>query len=146
MNNYIINENTLMLIKQDFKTKIIEKNHIFTINNDINSILDESCKNYGSSFYGRVVASKYLLGNGYKTPIIINENKEIIFFPTSSLKNSECNWINYNYVEKLFNDKNKTILIFKNSLKIELEISSKFLYKQLLKSSRLESILKSKKK
>ena len=146
MQNYIINEETLVLKANNKKTEIIEKNCEFIVAQQILSIIDESCKYYGSSLKGRREGSNYLLGNNYKVPIIIDEYQELIFFPTSSYKKEDIIWINYYYIDKYYGKDNNTIIIFKNNKKISFNISNKIINNQILKSSRLESILKSKKR
>ena len=145
MDKYLINENTILLMSYNDKTKVLENNISYLINLKIIDIIDESCKYYGSSYKGRVSASNYLLGISYKVPIILSEYNEIIMFPTSSQRDKNCIWINYSYVKNFYSLNNKVIIEFKNSKKIELDISKSVINNQILKSSRLESILKSKK-
>ena len=141
---YIINQNTILFLKNGNSTIIYENNNKKIIENKIEFLLNDCCKYYGSSLKGRIEGSNYLLGSIYKAPIIISEFKEIIMFPTASFKCSDCMWINYSWIEKYFFDNNKTFIIFKNGLKIEINISTKIINNQILRSSRLESILKSK--
>ena len=82
MNNYEINEDTYAIISDDIgKTKIIEKNSDYIINNDAYKVMDESCKYYGSSYKGRLEAAKILLNCSYKLPILVEESSVLIFFP-----------------------------------------------------------------
>jgi len=56
-------------------------------------------------------------------------------------------WINYNSIEKYSTKNSKeSIIILKNGFKITLEISNHIISNQIFKSSRLESVLKSKKR
>ena len=146
MDKYLINEDTLMLVPDYNRTKIIEKDITYLVNKRIFDILDESCKFYGSSYKGRVAGSNYLLGITYKTPIIVSEFKEIIMFPTSSQHDFGCIWINYNHVDNFYTEKNKVYIKFKTGEKMSLDVSNRVVNNQILKSSRLESILKSKKR
>lgn len=145
MKNYLINKNTIVLYEKNNRSIIYEKNKNFIINKCIIDLINESCNYYCSSFKGRIEGSTYLLGNNYKTPIIISENLEIILFPTTSYKAIDCVWINYNYIDKYYAEDDKTVIVFKNKKKITINIPNKIINKQILKSSRLESILKSKK-
>ena len=144
-NKYIIKNETIFIESIGNNTKIIENKKEIIINNKINNIIDESCKYYCSSLTGRISSSSYLLGIYYKCPIIISEQLEIIMFPTSSIRDSMCKWINYNHIDKYYKDKNNTVIEFKNGKKIALNTSIRIINNQILKSSRLESILKSKK-
>ena len=108
-------------------------------------IINEICNYYCSSLKGRIEGSNYLLGNNYKTPVIISETREIILFPTSSYRSDDCIWINYKKIDRYYSKRLNTIIEFINGKKITIRLSNKVINKQILKSSRLESILKSKK-
>lgn len=143
---YIINENTMALIPVKGGCKIIE-NYItyFSIKMPID-IINESCKYYGSSFLGRCASTEYMTGIKYKCPIIISEIKSIIFFPTSSYKKTDCYWFNYNTIKKYYENSNYLLEIeLLNGEKITLNLSKRIFNNQLFRSSRLESILRSKK-
>ena len=142
MNEYKINSHTLALISLYDKTKVIEDNNSYIINQKTKKIIEENCRSYGSSYVGRHEGSKYLTGFSYKSPIIIEESKNIIFFPTRSIRKENCNWIAANNVKKYnkYNDKSK--VIFKNDLELILDISIGILKNQILKSVFLENQLK----
>jgi len=147
MEKYIINEKTLAIIPIDGRSKIVEDYITYMIDDSPFNILNNSCKYYGSSFEGRVSASDFLIGVKYKCPIIISETKKIIFFPTSSYRQKECIWLNYEAISKYYVNKNNNLIVeLHNNLKIELNLSARIFNNQLLKSSRLDSILKSKKR
>ena len=146
MQKYLIKENTLAIIGKNDSSIIMENKNSFKIPVKSLILIDESCKYYGSSLKGRREGSNFLLGNNYKVPIIIDEYRETIFFPTSSYNNVDNIWINYKQIEKYFGSEYQTIIIFKNNQKLTIKLSNKIVNRQVLKSSRLESILKSKKR
>ena len=85
MISYEINCNTMALIPIDENnTKIIERNKIFIINNNIMDIIKNSCEYFGSSYLGRKEGTKNLTGITHKSPIIIEESNKLIYFPTES--------------------------------------------------------------
>ena len=144
MENYLINQNTLYLMEKDDNTIIKENNNEILVYDKILKVLDNNCKFYFSSLKGRIDSSSYLLKIQYKCPIIVSEEKEIIFF---SLKiNKKCMWINYQNLDNVSYSKKNVEIWFKNGTKIDLNISKNIVLNQILKSSRLESILKSKKR
>jgi len=145
MNNYIINESTLVLFSLGEKTKVYEKYVNYVVNKKLITIIDESCKYYGSSLKGRTDATAFLIGVSYKCPIVVSEKKNIIFFPTNSMHNSDCVWVNYQMIDNYYLNDNKLLTVnFKYDKSIELDISSNVFCNQILKSSRLESILRNK--
>ena len=96
MKNYEINGETLAIIPIDEnKCKIIEENNELIVYNKSSSIINNSCKYFGSSYQGRKNGSKNILGSSHKLPIIIEEISKILFFPTSSPRNDNCIWIFY---------------------------------------------------
>jgi len=147
VDKYFIDEKTLMILPYSKnKSKVIENYVTYIINKKPYDIVNDSCKSYGSSFEGRCEATNYMIGVKYKCPIVISEVKEIIMFPTSSAKNDECIWINYNAIEKYYNKNPKDLtIILKNSRKFDLKLSNRIISNQIFKSSRLESVIRSKK-
>ena len=143
MNNYEINIDTLALIPIDnFKTRIIEKNENYIINNNVYSIMENSCKYFGSSYEGRVVGSKNILGSTYKTPIIIEETQKIVFFPTESPLNEDCCWISLNNIENYVANDNQTDIFFFNKIKININMRYQNFNNQVLRATRLLTIIK----
>lgn len=143
INCYEINSFTLAILPiNENQTKIIEKDKIFIINKKCMEIINHSCRYYGSSYIGRVEGSKYILESSYKIPIIIDETRNIVFFPTTSPRLNNCWWISLNNVEK-FEEINKLSKIyFIGNKTINLNISYKSLKNQILRASYLQNILK----
>ena len=135
---YEINASTCALIpKDDFSTIIIEKQNRFSVMLPIQKIIENSCSYYGSSFKGRLNGSKYSLGSKYKLPIIIEETREIIFFPTLSYENSHCTWIALNNIREYKKQGNKVQLIFDNKQKIDVPVSYESFENQMLRATKL---------
>lgn len=143
MKKYIINKNTLALLSENKGTKVIEKYITYHIENTIYNILDESTKFYGSSYVGRCKSSAYLLGICQKCPIIISEIKEIIFFPSLSIKNEYCAWFNIVGIEKYYSEeKNYLNITLINGVNVKIKCSGYVFSNQYLKAVRLNTILK----
>ena len=148
MKEYEISKDTLAVVPYgDRKSKVYERNSSFIINDTPNRIMDESCKYYGSSINGRQQGTTKLTGITYKVPIIVSEEGNIIFFPTSSPRLKKCCWVSLNNIESYYYDfeKNLCIIIFDNKEKIEFDMSYCILNNQILKSHRLESIINKRK-
>ena len=89
--NYEITYDTQVLLPVTAsKTKIIENEDEYIIDNNILEVLEHSCEYFGSSYEGRKEGTKKLLGITHKAPIIIEESRKIIFFPTTSPDNDNC--------------------------------------------------------
>ena len=147
MENYIINKETILLrpINKN-KTEIIERNNKFIVDKRIINIIKKSCEYYGSTYLGRCEASKILLNNYYKSPIIIEESKNIIFFPTKSPRLEDCMWISLNNIDNYIKSDKKTIINLKNNKKIDLNITYYSFNNMYFNALKLESILNKRKK
>ena len=143
MKNYEINDDTYAVIGIDcFNSKVIEKEYDYNIEKDAYSVMDESCEYYGSSYKGRLKASKSILNCSYKLPIIIEESTYLIFFPIKSSLEEDCIWINLNKVKKVEKNRNKTDITFENNKKLVVDASKMSIDNQILRSSRLESLIR----
>ncbi len=138
-----ITYDTQVILPIDNKSsRIIENNESYVVNVTPMQILEHSCEYFGSSFNGRKDGTKKLLGITHKSPIIIEESRKIIFFPTTSPERTDCIWINLEKINKYYkSSQKKSIIEFKNGDIIEFEISIGSLTNQILRASRLKYIL-----
>lgn len=141
--NYEINFDTQLLLPiNEKKTKIIEQDNEYIIDDNINKIMEHSCEYFGSSYEGRKEGTKKLLGITHKSPIIVEESTRMIFFPTASTDNLKCTWINLEKIDKYYKIDNKNSAIkFKNGCIVNLNISYGSLTNQILRASRLKYVL-----
>lgn len=147
MKNYTISSETLAVIPiNKKKSKIYETDNVIIIEKSAKKIIEENCKYYGSSYEGRRKGTVELIGITHKSPIIIEDSNDIIFFPTCSPRIKECGWISLNNVEnyKAFNK--NSLIIFNNNLKLEIPVSNKIINNQILKATRLESVMNKRRK
>lgn len=143
---YEINSSTLAILGINKNiSKVIECDEEFYVEKSAMSIIDHSCKYFGSSYEGRFQGTKHLMGVNYKSPIIIEESKNIIFFPTSSPRTNDCTWIALNKLVDYKKDRKNTKLEFLNGYKLELNISYEILENQILRATRLDSVLRQRK-
>lgn len=140
--DYEINSSTLAIIPIDDKTsKVYEEETKYIIKKSSNSIIKENCEFYGSSYEGRCVGTKSLTGIKTKYPIIIEESRNIIFFPTTSSRTQQSSWIALNKIKKHSRLNNKSNILFKNDEKIDLDISFYSLDNQICRATILKSKL-----
>ena len=143
---YEINSSTLAIVPiTEGISKIIEEDNVFTVSKSPTEIIDDSCKYFGSSYQGRFEGTKRLTGINYKSPIIIEETRNIIFFPTSSPRFHNCTWVALNQIDNFEKMKNNSVITFESGQLLKLEISYGSLENQILRATRLESILKKRK-
>jgi len=144
--NYEINTKTCAL---KGKTKnqflLVENNKISTVNMSLSKFLNYNCTYFGSSYKGRIKSSQLLLGMKYKLPIIVEESREIIFFPTKSIDHVDCEWISLNNIKTFEKNNFSTVVTFKDGLKMTFDISIESFENQFLRASKLQLILKNRK-
>lgn len=146
LENYEINSGTLAIIPIDeYTSKIIELDNEYIVNKPCFEIIDDSCNYYGSTYQGRYEGTKNMIGMNYKLPIIIEESKNIIFFPTTSPRLINCSWVSLNNLKTYLRNNEGSDIIFKNDSIVNFSISIFSLESQILRASRLESILRSRK-
>ena len=145
-NFYEVNQGTICLIKKDKnKTRVIELDEDYIINKNINKIMNDSCKSFGSSLKGRVEGTYNLTGIKYKAPIVLSEYLSIIMIPTGSTRGEKCDWINLKYIEKISSTAdNKCIINFINGKNIKFNVSYFIIQNQLTKATRLDYNLRKK--
>ena len=141
--NYEITYDTEMIIPlSDNKSKIIEIDDEYVIEKNTLKILEHSCEYFGSSLEGRKEGTKKILGITHKSPIIVEESRKIIFFPTTSPERKDCAWINLEKIDKYYKvDKKTSSIVFKCGKVVNLNISYGSLTNQILRATRLKFIL-----
>lgn len=146
MDEYEINSATVAIIPIDEKTSMVyEEEEEYVVNKNSNKIIENNCKFYGSSYRGRCEGTKYLTGIKSKFPIIVEESRDLIFFPTTSVRNKENCWIALNKVKNYSKSVMGSDIIFKNNKKIPLDISLYSLENQYYRATMLKSKLNDKK-
>ena len=141
--NYEITYDTELIIPIDDKcSKVIENGEEYIIEKNSLKILEHSCEYFGSSLEGRKEGTKKILGITHKSPIIIEESRKIIFFPTNSPDRKDCSWINLDKIDKYYRtDKKTSSILFKCGKKVDFNISYGSLTNQILRATRLKFIL-----
>lgn len=142
LEEYEINASTLAIIPIDEKTsRVYEEDGEYIINKNSNKLIDYNCKFYGSSYRGRCEGTKYLTGIKSKFPIIIEESRNIIFFPTSSSRNSDNSWLALNKITKYKSDFYGTKILFENNQEIDVPISFYSIDNQFSRATMLKAKL-----
>ena len=140
---YEIDLSTVMLIGIDeSKTKVVTLDDEFIIDIDSKKIMDNSCKFFGSSLSDRVNMTKRLVGIKSKSPIIVEDSRNIIFFPLKSVRD-KCNiWISFNNLEKYVKNGDRTAFVFKNNKRVVIDFSYYIIDNQVTRSLMLDYEIK----
>ena len=88
-----ITTNTNYIIEICKNTSIIcSGNMKYKINKSAKNIIDENCKNFGSTLKGRIDSAKSKTNFKYKTPIILSEQLKLVLFPIGNYENAQNAW------------------------------------------------------
>lgn len=143
MNSYEINAETLLIIPiGKGKSKVYEYDGEYEVNMSPLAIIKNSCLYFGSSYEGRKDAIKDMIGVDMKVPIIIEDGKNIIFFPTSSCINRSSIWVSYQNLLKYSKvNEFSTILYFRNNRSIQVNTKYNLIDNQIIRCVKLDSLL-----
>lgn len=144
MENYIISNQTIAILKKKNKTIIFDVDKIRVINKNIQKILNENCNFYGSDLLGRKKSAEKILSVHYKIPIYLNEN--LIFLQFNAIRNIDCLFINSNkIIDYYIHNDNLIIKCVENYVFIN-NISLSSFEKMFINSLKLNNVLNYRKK
>lgn len=142
MKEYEINESTQIIKPIDNKKSMVyEEECEYEVNNSSNNIIKYNCSFYGSSYIGRCEGTKSLTGIKSKFPIIIEESRKIIFFPTSSIRTKDTMWIALNQIKDIKKKNDSCTVIFKNGFYVNIPVSFYSLKNQYCRATMLKAKL-----
>ena len=141
--DYEVNYDTQVILPiEGSKSKVIESDNEYVVNQTVQEVLEHSCEYFGSSYEGRKEGTRKMLGITHKSPIIVEESQKMIFFPTTSPERLDCIWVNLEKIEKYYKvDNKKSAIIFKNGDKLEFDVSFGSLSNQILRATRIKFVL-----
>ncbi len=146
LEDYEINIDTIAIVPiDDTMSRVYETEEEYVISKSSNKIIEDNCKFYGSSYKGRCEGTRYLTGIKSKFPIIIEESRNMIFFPTGSFRNCNNCWIALNHIKKYSKTMFGCNITFCNDKNIPLDISLYSLDNQYYRATMLKSKLNDKK-
>lgn len=141
--NYEINEGTLAILAKNRKSLILEDDKKYVVDSLPFDVVDHSCKYFGSSYEGRKEGTKEILHINYKVPIIVDNSRNLIFFPTNSPLSDDCSWLSLKSIKSIKEGNfNTTDVIFNNGVSINIPISKRTMDNQILRASRLDLIMR----
>lgn len=141
--NYEINEGTLAILAKNKKSLILEDDKRYVVDSLPFDVVDHSCKYFGSSYEGRKEGTKEILHINYKVPIIVDNSRNLIFFPTNSPISDDCSWLSLKSIKSIKEgDFNTTDVIFNNGVSINIPVSKRTIDNQILRASRLDLIMR----
>lgn len=136
---YEIDLSTLILLgMNDEATRVITSENDFVVKTDSKSIINNSCKFFGSNMADRLKMTNRLINIKVKAPIIVEESRNIIFFPLKSTREKNNIWISFNNLEKYEQKKDETIFYFKCGKVINIKFSYYIIDNQVTRTLMLD--------
>ena len=148
LDTYEINNETLLIMPvSGNKSKIIEVDGEVIVNKSCLSIIKDSCLYFGSSYEGRRDGVKYATGVEMKVPILIEESRNILFFPISSCVHDDSIWISFKNLVRYFKvDAKSTKLMFNKNKTFVVDVKYNLVDNQYIRCIKLCSILERRKR
>lgn len=138
---YEINDDTLALLPYDEGyTRIVEKEDEYIVKDTPYEVMEHSCQYFGSSFDGRLLGAKNILGSVYKSPIMVEETQKLIFFPTEAIQSENAGWISYKNIKNVEKLDKKSRIIFKNGENIIVNCPYFSIKNQIFRCNMLDAI------
>ena len=143
MKNYEINMETLVILPfNNGKSKVYEYDGEHIVDCVPTNIIEYSCLFFGASLEGRRAAVKEMLGIDMKVPILIEDSKNIIFFPISNCVHRNSIWISYqNLVKYSKLDELSTVLYFHNNKQLVVDAKYNLIDNQVIRCAKLDTML-----
>ncbi|MDO4394468.1 MAG: competence protein ComK [Mycoplasmatota bacterium] len=136
---YEIDLSTLMLIGiDDSRTLVVTLEKEFIVDECAKKIIDNSCKYFGSTLVERIKATQRVVNIRSKVPIIIENSRNIIFFPLKSCREKSNIWISFNNLVRYEKKDNVTYLYFKENKVQKLDFSYYIIDNQVTRSLLLD--------
>lgn len=138
---YEINDETLAVLPFDKgNTRVIEKYDEYVVNDTPYEVMEHSCKYFGSSFEGRMLGTKDILGSIYKAPVVVEESQKLIFFPTEAVQSENVSWISYKNIRNVEKYGKQSKIFFNNGSFIVVNCPYFSVKNQIFRCNMLETI------
>lgn len=138
---YEVNEDTLVILPfNEGKSRVIEKDDEYIVDDTPYDVMEHSCNYFGSSFEGRIAGSKDILGSVYKIPIFVEETNKLIFFPTEAIASDDACWVSYKNIKSVEKINKKTKIIFNNNAEVIINIPYFSVKNQIFRCNMLDAI------
>lgn len=119
------------------QTVIVKKEEL-RLEKKINDVIESLCNQYGLSKDGSITAIKNTLKIYQKCPVLVHPIFQIYLFPTLSMQDKECLWINSKQIEKVKREELSTVIHFKDKTQIICNVGIRSIKKQMDRCRRME--------
>lgn len=142
MNKNIISSGTISVIKNNKRTILCNVDNIVVINIGIKKFLEKSCNYYGTSYEGVKKSAKGILNINYKVPIVVENNKNIILLPLTSVRDKNLIYVSLDKITNYEFKDNYVYIMCCNNYVFKTKMSEKSFEKLLINGIKLNNTLK----
>lgn len=101
-------------------------------------MIESLCNRYGLSLDGSLNAIKRSLKIHQKCPVLVHPLLQIYFFPTYSMNEVDCVWINSKQIKKINKKDYMTEIVFRNNTTILCNVGDRSIKKQISRCEMME--------
>ncbi|MBT2658614.1 competence protein ComK [Bacillus sp. ISL-18] len=123
-----------------FCARIMIGGQTLLVNRSPIQVIDDTLKYIGFDLKGAIKGSKYLLGNSYMCPIMVNSYKGICLFPYKSSRKEDCVWFNPDHIVKTKSRGCKTEVELSNGVSIIIDLKRNFFINKIEAAQKLKKI------
>jgi competence protein ComK len=119
------------------QTVIVKKDEV-RLEKKISDVIESLCNQYGLSKQGSITAIKNTLKIYQKCPVLVHPILQIYLFPTLSMYDKECLWINSKLIEKVSREEFSTVIHFKDKTQLLCNVGIRSIKKQINRCRMME--------
>lgn len=108
------------------------------VNKKPKEMIEGMCNQYGLSIEGSLYAIKRSLNIHQKCPVLVHPLLQIYFFPTCSMNEIDCIWINSKQIKKIIKLDYMTEIVFRNHTSILCNVGIRSIKKQIQRCEMME--------
>lgn len=137
----LVHEINAIYFDPKLRKSIVLSNDRITLDIKPIDYIESLCNRYGLSLLGSFTAIKRSLNIHQKCPILVHPLLQIYFFPTTSMYDASCVWINSKQIKKIKKCDLLSIIIFNDDTSIKCDVGLRSLRKQINRCQMMEDII-----
>jgi competence protein ComK len=137
----LVHEINAIYYDSRIKQSKILTNQIDCIDIKPKDVIESLCNRYGLSLDGSLSAIKRSLNIHQKCPVLVHPLLQIYFFPTCSMNEVDCVWINSKQIKKINKKDYVTEVVFRNNTSILCNVGNRSIKKQISRCEMMEDLI-----
>ena len=134
----LVHEINAIYYDSTIKQSKILTNQIDCLDIKPKEVIENLCNRYGLSLDGSLSAIKRSLNIHQKCPVLVHPLLQIYFFPTCSMNETDCVWINSKQIKKINKKDYVTEIVFRNNTSILCNVGNRSIKKQISRCEMME--------